>query len=420
MQVVRWHWLEKVARQLATRAKRICLVTQSYYLRDPRVRREAEALAQVGYEVDVISLAEQDRPQKETVNGVNITGVRLSRKRATAVRYMLEYVLFFLMASAILCGRLRRYNVIHINNMPDFLVFSTMLPKLFGAKIILDVHDPMAEIFTSKYGIGGRSLPIRFLNWQEKISLRYCHQALTVSDIMKERLQPVAPRTPISVVLNLPDEAIFQINRERSENIEHKKFTLLYTGTISARYGLGVAIEAVARLRDAIPDLRLLLVGEGDDLPTLRELVEKLELGDIVEFRRPVPLSKIPEIVSECDVGISPHISDDFMKLYFSTKVAEFVSMGLPTITTRTETIERYFSEDIVRYCESGSVDSFAEAVEELYNNPNLRISMTEDGRRLSEHWNWAAEKKKYIAVVERLQGVDAPENQESLTKDVA
>lgn len=405
---------------MAASAKRICLVTQSYYLRDPRVRREAEALAQVGYEVDVISLAEQDRPQKETVNGVNITGVRLSRKRATTVRYMLEYVMFFLAASAILCARLRRYDVIHINNMPDFLVFSTMLPKLFGAKVILDVHDPMAEIFTTKYGIGGRSFPIRFLSWQEKISLRYCHHAITVSDIMKERLQPVAPRTPISVVLNLPDEAIFQLDRDGSEKTEREKFTLLYTGTISARYGLGVAIEAAARLRDEIPDLRLLMVGEGDDLPSLRATVEKLGLDDIVEFRQPVPLSKIPEIVSECDVGISPHISDDFMRLYFSTKVAEFVSMGLPTITTRTQTIERYFSEDIVRYCEPGSVDSFADAVAELYNNPSRRAGMIESGRRLSERWNWAAEKKKYIAVVERLFGVDTPADQESVTMDVA
>ncbi|NLN75545.1 MAG: glycosyltransferase family 4 protein [Armatimonadetes bacterium] len=391
----------------STIKKRICLVTQSYYLRDPRVRREAEALAHEGYEVDVIALAEQDRPAKETVNGVNISSIKINRKRATAVRYLLEYSLFFLATSAMLFARVftRRYDLIHINNMPDFLVFSTVLPKLSGTKIVLDVHDPMAEIFTTKYGIGGRSFPIRFLRWQEKISLRFCHHILTVSDAMRERLEPAARGKPISVVLNLPDESIFHASNVRLEKPANS-FVLLYTGTMSARYGLGIAIEAAARLRDDIPELKLLMVGEGDDLPVLRQMGDELELGSIVEFRLPVPLSKIPEIVSQCDVGISPHISDDFMRLYFSTKVAEFVSMGLPTVVTRTQTIEHYFSEDIVKYCESGSVESFVNAVLELYNSPELRDRMTENGRQLSQRWNWATEKKIYIEVVEQLLGL--------------
>ena len=154
--------------------KRICLVVQSYYLRDPRVRREAEALAREGYDVDVIALSERGGLRKQTVNGVNITCVPIARRRATILRYLFEYSLFFCAASVILSARLftRRYDLIHVNNMPDFLVFSTILPKLFGAKIILDVHDPMAEVFESKYGIASRSTTIRLLKWQEKISLR--------------------------------------------------------------------------------------------------------------------------------------------------------------------------------------------------------------------------------------------------------
>lgn len=393
--------------------KRICLVVQSYYLRDPRVRREAEALAGEGYEVDVVSLADRGKTRKETVNGVNITRLPIARRRATVWRYLFEYSLFFIAVSLLLFARLfyRRYDLIHVNNMPDFLVFSTVLPKLFGAKIILDVHDPMAEVFMSKYEIRSGSPTIRLLRWQEKVSLRYCHHVLTVSGVMKERLQNVAGYTPTSVVLNVPDESVFRRpSHELSDRRSGDTFTLLYTGTISARYGLAVAIEASARLRNQIPGLRLLLVGEGDDLPSLRETVERLDLNDIVEFRPPVPLSEVPDIVAGSDVGISPHMNDGFMHLYFSTKVAEFVNMGLPTVVTRTETIERYFDDQTVKYCEAGNVDSFAGAVVELYRNPDLRMRMSARCRVFSERWNWANEKQSYLGVVAALLGRDVVE----------
>ena len=135
--------------------KRICLVVLSYYLRDPRVRREAEALVGEGYEVDVICLRDRGEPSRESVNGVSITRIPIARRRATIWRYMFEYSLFFCAVSIQLAARLftRRYDLIHVNNMPDFLVFSTILPRLFGAKVLIDVHDPTAEVFMSKYGI---------------------------------------------------------------------------------------------------------------------------------------------------------------------------------------------------------------------------------------------------------------------------
>ena len=384
-------------------------MVQSYYLRDPRVRREAEALAAEGYEVDVICLRQAGEPRRETVKGVNITRIPITRRRATAFRYMFEYSLFFVAVSALLCWRLfrRRYDLIHVNNMPDFLVFSTLLPKLFSSKVMLDVHDPMAEVFMSKYGISSGGVTTRLLRWQEKISLRYCHHVLTVSDIMRERLESVAGYTPVSVVLNVPDESVFSWpKRDLWARKSADRFTLLYTGTISSRYGLAVAINAAARLRHEIPGLRLRLVGEGDDLPYLRSMVEQLGLEETVEFHPPVPLTQIPDIIVESDVGISPHTSDGFMQLYFSTKVAEFVNMGLPTVVTRTQTIERYFDEETVVYCEAGNVDSFADSVVRLYEDTELRLRISEKCRGFSEKWNWANEKQEYLRVVKSLLAI--------------
>lgn len=388
--------------------KRICHVVQSYYLRDPRVRREAEALVAAGYEVDVIALRQKGYPFKQNVNGVNVTGLPIARRRATFYRYLYEYAAFFVCVSVLLMLRLwRRYDVIHVSNMPDFLVFSTLIPKLFGAKVILDVHDPMAEVFISKYGIRKSSPIIKLINWQQRVSLRYCHHVLTVTEVMKDLLKEPAGYTPISVVLNVPDESIFvKPDQDMAALKSAEEFSLLYTGTVSARYGLGVAIEAVARLKDEIPGLRLRVVGEGDDVPSLRRRVEELGLDQIVRFYPPVPLTEVPELIARSDVGISPHSGDSFMQLYFSTKVAEFVNLGLPTIVSRTQTMERYFDPSMVQYCESGSVESFAEAVRELYRRPDKRAAMSRACVEFSKKWNWTNERRKYLAVVGELAGV--------------
>ena len=389
--------------------KRVCTVVQSYYLRDPRVRREAEALADKGYEVDVICLRDKGEPSRETVKGVNIYRVPLARRRATPARYIFEYAFFFCATALVLLGRLftRRYDLIHVNNMPDLLVFATLLPRLFGSRVILDVHDPMPELFMSKYGIGSDSRFIRLLAWQERISLRYCHRVLTVSEVMKDRLERIKGCPPVTSLLNVPDEKLLQ--RPEKWNRDVNAFVLLYTGTISARYGLGIAIEACAKLREKIRGLRLRLVGDGDDLPALRKAADRLGVSDIVEFHQPVPLGKIPEIISTCDVGISPHVDDVFTKLDFSTKVAEFVYMGLPTIVSRTQTIERYFDEDTVLYCEPGSVDSFAEAVLKLYEQPDLREKLAARCAEFSSRFTWGSEKQVYLDFVAGLIGSPRP-----------
>jgi len=388
--------------------KRICHIVHSYYLRDPRVRREAEALAAAGYEVDVVCLKEQGKRWRETVNGVSILRLPIARRRATVWRYMLEYATFFLCVAFVLTVRIfRRYDLIHVSNMPDFLVFATIFPKALGAKVLLDVHDPMAEVFMSKYAMRADSPVIRLIEWQERISLHYCNYVLTVSDVMKERVARTAGYTPVAVVLNVPDESVFKRpERSLGEPRAESGFSLLYTGTISRRYGLAIAIEAIDRLRDRIPGLKLRLVGEGDDLPSLKEMVERRSLRDVVEFLDPVPLPEIPRFIENSDVGISPHLDDVFMRLYFSTKVAEFVNMGLPTIVTSTETITRYFADDMVRYCEPGNVDSFAEAVWNLYEDGELRRTMSRACIEFGEKHSWTVEKKLYLGVVADLLGV--------------
>ena len=73
-----------------------------------------------------------------------------------------------------------------MNNIPDFFVFCALLPKLMGAKVLLDIHDPMPNTFASKFKSGENGFFFKLLLWQERLSAAFADQVLTVHDPVKE------------------------------------------------------------------------------------------------------------------------------------------------------------------------------------------------------------------------------------------
>jgi glycosyltransferase involved in cell wall biosynthesis len=388
--------------------KKICMVCQSYYLRDPRVRREAEALADDGFAVDIITLRDKGELKKEEVNGVNIYRIPLLRKRRGIIRYLFEYFWFFFLASTFLAYLFikKRYKLIQIHTMPDFLVFCALIPKMFKAKIILDVHEPMPELFTSKYNLGKKNFLKKILILQEKISFSFPHQIITVSDPLKglfiERNISIDNR--IDVVLNVPDTKIFKRMNIRKSRKPDNDFILIYTGTIAERNGLDIAIRGVDLLKNEIPKIKLLIVGEGEHLINIKNLVLELNLRNYVKFHDSVPIDQIPNFISGANLGISTHKQDSFWDYYFSTKIVEFLISDLPVVSARTKTIQHYFSDNELFFFTPESINDFVKKVSLIYENPALSKEKVANARKhISEYLNWEKEKSKYIKLIDFL-----------------
>jgi glycosyltransferase involved in cell wall biosynthesis len=388
--------------------KNICMVCQSYYLRDPRVRREAEALADAGFEVDIITLHDKGEPKKEKVNGVNIYRLPLMRKRGSVIRYLFEYFLFFFLSTLLLFYLFikKRYKLIQIHTMPDFLVFCALFPKIFGAKIILDVHEPMPELFMSKYGLNSRSFIIKLLLLQGKISFSLPHHIITVHEPLKELFikRYLIEDEKISVVLNVPDPKIFSGRIWNGVREPDDSFILIYTGTIAERYGLDIAVRAVHSLRSKIPGLKLFIVGEGDHLNYVKNLTLQLKLEKNIIFFGPVPINQVPSFIAKADLGISTHRQDAFFDFYFSTKIVEFMVCGLPVVASRTKTIQYYFCDDNLFFFTPGNINDFTEKVLKVYENPSLaKKKVSEAKKYIIRDLSWDKEKSKYIRLVDSL-----------------
>src|SRR5260221_10975857 len=130
-------------------SKRALLVVHSYYLRDTRPRRLATTLTDAGWDVDVVCARDEGEPRTETVHGVHIHRLPARRQRGTKFRYAFEYASFTLMALVRVTALWlrRRHQAVYVIGIPNFLVFAAIVPRLGGARVMLDMRDPLPEFF---------------------------------------------------------------------------------------------------------------------------------------------------------------------------------------------------------------------------------------------------------------------------------
>ncbi len=140
--------------------KSVLILLQSHYETDIRVRRKAEALVAAGYAVDLLApRSTYAKAENYNLGGVNIHSLSLGKKRGSKLRYAYEYLAFLVWAfyKTTILMREKHYDVIDINNLPDFLVFAAVYPKWKGAKLLLDMHEITPEFYISKYKISPNS-----------------------------------------------------------------------------------------------------------------------------------------------------------------------------------------------------------------------------------------------------------------------
>src|SRR3989442_1695304 len=389
---------------------KVAMLAHTYYLRDPRVRREAEALAEKGFEVHVICLSEgrngHREPRYALVNGVQIHRLPIRRRRGGSLRYLYEYLSMGVLGALELAWLHSRgkLSVVHVHNMPDILVLASIIPRLGGSKLLLDVHDAMPELYMSWNHAGSARFLVRLLSIQEKISCALADRVISVNESMRENLQAKGVAgTKIFIVHNFPDERLFPIcDTPTSWPRNRDRLVLLYCGTVTEHYELGLAVKAMARLAGEIP-VKLRILGEGNRLTEVLNLASMLGLADSVEHIGSVPIDRVRDEMRKADVGISCHRAGIFGDLQFPTKIVEYLTQGLPVLSPRTHTISQYLSDDCLFYFEPGSDAALAENLRFMWHHPGEVLRRLTKARDLLPRFSWQAEKSKFLSFYSEL-----------------
>jgi glycosyltransferase involved in cell wall biosynthesis len=386
---------------------RILLIRQGSFPLDARVRREVECLLDAGHEVDVISLRREGQSGRENWRGAEAYRLPLRHRREGALLYVLEHLVFMLMASflATFLHLRRRYDVVQANTIPDSVIFAAIGPKLLGAKVMLDLHECVPEFVATKYGASTGHPLIRLAAWVEQAAIRFADRVVTCTDEMKEVfVARGADPGKIDVILNAADEAIFDPLRYPPQPREPGRFDLVCHGSIEERYGHDTLIEAVAELRDEIPELRLEVYGEGSFLPEVEEMVRERGLEDRVWFARDyVPIEQLLEGLARCDVGVVAMKKDAFRDLTHCNKMYDLIAMRRPAAISRTRSVESYFPEDCFAYFDADDPVDLARAIRELYADPGLGERLVERAAEVNEPYRWPRQRQIYRQSVESL-----------------
>ncbi|MHA1381685.1 MAG: glycosyltransferase family 4 protein [Candidatus Helarchaeota archaeon] len=389
---------------------RVAMVVFSYYPGDVRVRRVAEALADIGISPDIICLRNNKESKSEIINGVKVYRLPLRRKRGRKFSYFWSYASFIFLSFFVLTKLYIKshYNLIHVHNMPDVLVFSAIIPKLFGSKIILDLHDPMPEVYMAKYSIDLLHPVIRLLIFLEKSSIRFSDHIITPNIAFRNLfISRGCPESKIDIIMNSPDEKIFfklsESNRNKTAN--NNEFRIMYHGTIVERHGLDLALKALNKVQKKIPNITFHVFGEGDFVEPFLELIKKLKLKDIVFYHGQVPHETIPKEIELSDLGLVPNRKNPFTNINMPTRIFEYLCKGKPVIVPRTKGILDYFDDNSLCFFEPGDEDDLANKIIEIYIDSIKHQHVLEKGILVYKKYCWKNECRNFINLVTKLSG---------------
>jgi len=390
------------------------MLTHSYYEEDPRVRREAESLVAVGVPVDVFALRRPGDGPRDLLEGVALWRLDVQRHQGAGLgTYLREYLDFLVRALLALTAahRRRRYAVVHVHTLPDYLVFAALPLKLAGVPVVLDLHEAMPEFFRMRFaprvapgGITARVAHALLLA-QERASIALADAVLTVNDALADRLRAigVAP-DKVTVLLNSPSLERFDPARHESRPFAADGIVrLVYAGAVTPTYELDVVLRAVHELRAAGRAVELEIYGRGDSRDELEHLATTLAIADAVRFHGRVPIEAIPAAIAAADIGLAPTRRSEFTDFSLSTKIFEYAAMGKPVVASHLPTVARYFPAGELAMYQPGDASSLAGAIAALIDDEADRVRRVHRTGERAQAFAWDRQSERYLAVLERL-----------------
>jgi glycosyltransferase involved in cell wall biosynthesis len=378
----------------------LLLLENSYYPRDARVRREAESLAEAGYEVTVICPALRAQPKREMLNGVRVWRYTPAPEARGLLGYGLEYG-YALAATLVLSIRLalrHGFDVLHAANPPDLFVLIAALYKPFGKRFIYDQHDLAPEMYRARFAGRSRPLVRAILLRFERLSYLFADHVIVTNEsyraIAMSRGRVSAER--ISIVRNGPDEKQLAYKAEpASELYRPGKTGIAYLGLMGVQDGVKHLIQALHHLRRDLgrDDFWCLLLGCGEEQGHLEEMVRQLDLGNHVKFAGFIPDPDYIPFVLAADICVDPDPSSEYNDRSTMVKIMDYMTFGKPLVAF--DLPENHSSAgDAALYVKPNDDLEFAKALARLMDQPDERLRMGIAGRRRIEAelaWRYSA-----------------------------
>ena len=389
---------------------KICFVVHAYYPADEtRVKRDAELLARNGFKVDVICLRDNKEVKNDLIEGVNVIRLNVKRHRnSPAFVYLLEYIMFLILALFRLTSNHinEKYSIVQFNTPPDFLVFAGLFIKILGAKIILDMHETLPDLYLDRMGLSQPNIFVKIIIFFERISISFSHVIITVSEPVKSIIESRIKNKNIYVIMNVADEKIFARRNQNEKNNNDKKILMVYHGMVTKSYNLIPVLETIAYLKlesNILKNFKFEIYGTGIMFNEIKDKIISLGIADIVHLMGFLQMEDVAKKIMDADIGIVPVSNTYYSKFALPTKLLEYANLGIPTLVPKFETINYYFNQDMVCYYNLNIRNDLTNKLKEVISNINLREKMIYNLQTFSNTFSWAQQGDQYLKIIREL-----------------
>ena len=385
---------------------RVAIVVHAIVPGDPRVRRQSDALVDAGYEVDIICLRQPGEPAEDTDGPIRIVRLPVNRAFVGFAGHIAEYIAFTAMATWRLARehRRRRYDLVQVATVPDFLGFAAIPEKLGGVPLLLDLHEDMPEFFRDRFARRALRPLLPTVTAAARASAWVADELITVHEPLRQLsiARGVAPEK-IAVVMNSADGRLFDPGRhERRAFMADGELRLIHHSNFQRIYGLDVAIDGLSRIRPGL-NWRLDVYGDGPWRPQIEAAIARTGTGDRVHLHGRVAMDDLPRLLAAADIGLVPSLPEPYLEYSLSTKLLEYAAMGVPTIASDLATFRHHFTDAALTFVPGGDPEALARAVERLADDPERTVAMGQEARRQAAAYDWEVQRARYLEIVERL-----------------
>jgi glycosyltransferase involved in cell wall biosynthesis len=386
-----------------------CTVAYAFYETDFRIKRYAEALSGPGVRTDALALQTESTKKFEKIDNVNVYRIqkRDFDEQGGPFDYLIKMGLFFIKSSfIILYNHIRyHYDLIIVHNVPDFFVFTAFIPKLLGAKVMLDIHDILPEFFCQRFHKPLNSVYGKLLRVVEFLSVKFADFVIAGNDLWREKISK-RDHFPFEKTIGFVNYPHLEYFRDIQYTVRDKGLSIIYPGHLSHHHGIDIAVHAMPLVRKEVPDAMLDIYASSwipQYRTELETMIAELGLGDGIRIHPSKNIHELVEIYKTADIGVVPKRGGFFASEAFSSKILDFMASGIPIIASRTTVDELYFNDSQIMFFEPENFGDLARCIVTLYRDPNRRMLLSENGKRYAEQNNWDVKKKVFLEAVKSI-----------------
>jgi glycosyltransferase involved in cell wall biosynthesis len=372
---------------------------------DRRAWQEARALRRSGFDVVVVCPQGQayDSEPFELLDGIEIHRYALPTVTGGGAGYVREYATAF-WRTATTSRRLSRdrpFDIVHACNPPDFLLLTTLPLKARGTRFIFDHHDLVPELYRSRFK-NRRDLLYYTTRAFEALTFRLADVVICTNESYRRVALSRGRKAPedVFVVRSAPDLTRFARTEPDLELKRGKSFLLVYLGVMGPQDGVDHALRALGFLIERRRDWHATFVGDGDARPAMVRLADELGLAD-VDFPGRIPDDELTRILSTADVCMAPDPKNPLNDVSTMNKIIEYMAIGRPIVSY--DLVEsRVSAGDAALYARPNDERSFADAINQLLDDPAQRAEMGAAGRkRVETDLSWERSERALLAAYE-------------------